>query len=66
MFKISFLLSFLLPSLLFANVIPLDELTITGTLNPSYAECEPFLSDTIMVFVCDGRSQKEIGFYYFD
>ena len=55
-----------LPHLLVANVIPLDELAITGTLNPSYSECEPFISDTIMVFVCDERPQKEIGFYYFD
>ena len=46
--------------------IPLEQLSVSASLNPSHSECEPFLSDTLLLFVCSGRSPMEIGFYYFD
>ena len=49
-----------------ALTIGLEELTIPGSLNPSYPSCEPYLSDTIIVFVCSTGTEYDVGFYYFD
>ena len=44
----------------------LEELTIPGSLNPSNPTCEPYLSDTLIVFVCSSGAQYDVGFFYFD